>query len=212
MKQFEFSPFLIQILHIICSEVPTSDEVEAYKCLQECLELRKRYVFQETVAPWEKEVISDPSTPKPNPEPFAHYPQGKTDVSLYSFSVMEHHALMNLTSLILFLQHYFEMQDGVVHVFPNKDGKSLSIGILMHYFVLYSQKLIWLYSFAFQINDRCSVLLFPAKEELFPVADATAFFTDLHHVLKVIAAGNIRTLCHRRLVLLEQARVLFKEE
>ncbi|CAH8265158.1 unnamed protein product [Arabidopsis lyrata] len=120
-------------------EVPTSDEVEAYKCLQECLALRKRYVFQETVAPWEKEVISDPSTPKPNTEPFAHYPQGKSD-------------------------HYFEMQDGVVHVFANKD----------------------------------------TKEELFPVADATAFFTDLHHVLKVIAAGNIRTLCHRRLVLLEQ--------
>ncbi|CAH8387345.1 unnamed protein product [Eruca vesicaria subsp. sativa] len=120
-------------------EAPTSDEVDAYKCLQECLELRKRYVFQEKVAPWEKEVISDPSTPKPNLEPFAHYPQGKTD-------------------------HHFEMQDGVVHVFPNKD----------------------------------------AKEELFPVADATTFFTDLHHVLKVTAAGNIRTLCHRRLVLLEQ--------
>ncbi|CAL9236005.1 unnamed protein product [Arabidopsis halleri] len=140
LKQLEFNTFLIQILHMFCLEVPTSDEVEAYKCLQECLELRKRYVFQETVAPWEKEVISDPSTPKPNTEPFAHYPQGKSD-------------------------HYFEMQDGVVHVFANKD----------------------------------------AKEELFPVADATAFFTDLHHVLKVIAAGNIRTLCHRRLVLLEQA-------
>ncbi|CAN8287308.1 unnamed protein product [Cochlearia groenlandica] len=128
-------------------EVPTSDEVEAYKCLQECLELRKRYVFQETVAPWEKEVISDPSTPKPNPEPFAHYPQGKSD-------------------------HYFEMQDGVIHVFPNKD----------------------------------------AKEDLFPVADATLFFTDLHHILKVIAAGNMRTLCHRRLVLLEQAKNLIREE
>lgn len=58
----------------------------------------------------------------------------------------------------------------------------------------------------------CSVSLFPAKEELFPVADATAFFTDLHHVLKVIAAGNMRTLCHRRLVLLEQVRVLVTEE
>ncbi|XP_065027159.1 AMP deaminase-like isoform X2 [Musa acuminata AAA Group] len=39
---------------------------------------------------------------------------------------------------------------------------------------------------------------------LFPVADATTFFTDLHHILRVIAAGNIRTVCHRRLVLLEQ--------
>lgn len=36
------------------------------------------------------------------------------------------------------------------------------------------------------------------------VADATTFFTDLHHILRVIAAGNIRTLCHHRLVLLEQ--------
>lgn len=53
----------------------------------------------------------------------------------------------------------------------------------------------------------CSVLLSSVKEELFPVADATAFFTDLHHVLKVIAAGNMRTLCHRRLVLLEQVSV-----
>ncbi|KAJ7950002.1 AMP deaminase [Quillaja saponaria] len=60
--------------------------------------------------------------------------------------------------------HYFEMQDGVIHVYRNKDS----------------------------------------REELFPVADATTFFTDLHHILRVIAAGNIRTLCHHRLNLLEQ--------
>ena len=90
---------------MICSEVPTSDEVEAYKCLQECLELRKRYVFQETVAPWEKEVISDPSTPKPNLEPFAHYPQGKSDVSFFSplfFHGTSLCILINLTSIIFF--------------------------------------------------------------------------------------------------------------
>ena len=51
--------------------------------MQECLEMRKRYVFKEAVAPWEKEVISDPSTPKPNPEPFFFAPEGKSDVSLY---------------------------------------------------------------------------------------------------------------------------------
>ncbi|KAK6245088.1 hypothetical protein QUC31_011497 [Theobroma cacao] len=101
--------------------------------------MRKRYVFKEPVAPWEKEVISDPSTPKPNPEPFFYAPEEKSD-------------------------HYFEMQDGVIHVYANKDS----------------------------------------KEELFPVADATTFFTDLHHILRVIAAGNIRTLCHHRLNLLEQ--------
>lgn len=45
---------------------------------------------------------------------------------------------------------------------------------------------------------------FSAKERLFPVADATSFFTDLHFILRVIADGNIRTVCHHRLNLLEQ--------
>ncbi|KAB2087556.1 hypothetical protein ERO13_A04G092600v2 [Gossypium hirsutum] len=126
-------------LKISPSEVPSPDEVEVYVVLQECLEMRKRYVFKEAVAPWEKEVISDPSTPKPNPEPFFYAPEGKSD-------------------------HYFEMQDGVIHVYDNKD----------------------------------------TRRELFPVADATTFFTDLHHILRVIAAGNIRTLCFHRLNLLEQ--------
>ncbi|KAJ6922560.1 AMP deaminase-like isoform X4 [Populus alba x Populus x berolinensis] len=121
------------------AEVPSPDEVDSYIVLQECLEMRKRYVFKEAIAPWEKEIISDPSTPKPNPDPFSYTPEGKSD-------------------------HYFKMQDGVIHVYPNK------------------------YS----------------KEELFPVADATMFFTDLHHILRVIAIGNIRTLCHHRLNLLEQ--------
>lgn len=126
-------------LKITPSEVPSPDEVEAYVVLQECLEMRKKYVFSELVAPWVKEVISDPSTPKPNPEPFSYSPEGNSG-------------------------HYFDMQDGVIHVYANKDS----------------------------------------KEELFPVADATTFFTDLHHILRVIAAGNIRTLCHHRLNLLEQ--------
>ncbi|KAH1068700.1 hypothetical protein GYH30_006323, partial [Glycine max] len=126
-------------LRITPLEAPSPDEVEAYVVLQECLEMRKRYVFSEAVAPWDKEVISDPSTPKPNPDPFLYILEGKSD-------------------------HYFEMRDGVIHVYPDRD----------------------------------------AKEELFPVADATTFFTDLHHILRVIAAGNIRTLCHHRLNLLEQ--------
>ncbi|KAL2977261.1 hypothetical protein AAZX31_13G056700 [Glycine max] len=125
-------------LRITPLEAPSPDEVEAYVVLQECLEMRKRYVFREVVAPWDKEVISDPSTPKPNPDPFLYIPEGKSE-------------------------HYFEMQDGVIRVYPDRD----------------------------------------AKEELFPVADATTFFTDLHHLLRVIAAGNIRTLCHHRLNLLE---------
>ncbi|KAH6798240.1 AMP deaminase [Perilla frutescens var. hirtella] len=126
-------------LRISPTEIPSMDEVEVYRTLQDCLELRKSYIFREAVTPWEKEVISDPSTPKPIQNPFDYTLVGKSD-------------------------HYFQMEDGVVNVYANKDS----------------------------------------KETLFPVADATTFFTDLHHILKVIAAGNIRTLCHHRLVLLEQ--------
>ncbi|GFP93822.1 amp deaminase [Phtheirospermum japonicum] len=126
-------------LRISPAEIPSLDEVEVYRTLQDCLELRRSYVFREAVTPWEKEIISDPSTPRPIQNPFDYTPEGKSD-------------------------HYFQMEDGVIHVYANKDS----------------------------------------KEKLFPVADATAFFTDLHHILKVIAAGNIRTLCHHRLVLLEQ--------
>ncbi|KAI3947262.1 hypothetical protein MKX01_019915 [Papaver californicum] len=126
-------------LKITPNEVPSPDEVEVYQVLQQCLEMRERYLFREEVAPWEKEVITYPSTPKPNPNPFSYSPEGKTD-------------------------HHFQMEDGVVHVYANKDS----------------------------------------KEKLFPVADATTFFTDLHRVLRIIAAGNIRTLCHHRLNLLEQ--------
>nr|GLL34259.1 probable AMP deaminase isoform X1 [Ipomoea trifida] len=41
-------------------------------------------------------------------------------------------------------------------------------------------------------------------EELFPVANSTTFFTDMHHLLKVMAAGSVRTACHHRLRLLEE--------
>ncbi|KAK1284178.1 AMP deaminase [Acorus calamus] len=126
-------------LKITPNETPSGDEVEVYKAIQKCLELRKNYIFKEMVAPWEKEVISDPSTPKPNPDPFSYCAEQKTD-------------------------HYFQMEDGVVHVYPNKES----------------------------------------KERLFPVADATTFFTHLHDILRIISMGNIRTLCHHRLVLLEQ--------
>ncbi|CAH9103353.1 unnamed protein product [Cuscuta europaea] len=126
-------------LKISPMETPSPDEIDVYRNLQVCLDMRRSYVFREGVTPWEKEIISDPSTPKPNLNPFNYISEGKSD-------------------------HYFQMEDGVVHVYPNKDS----------------------------------------KEKLFPVADATTFFTDLHHILKVIAAGNIRTLCHHRLVLLEQ--------
>ncbi|XP_071738478.1 probable AMP deaminase [Rutidosis leptorrhynchoides] len=126
-------------LRISPYEIPSVEEEEVYTSLQVCLEMRECYVFRESIPPWEKEVISDPSTPKRNPNPFGYTPEIKSD-------------------------HYFEMEDGVIHVYANKDS----------------------------------------KEKLFPVADATTYFTDLHHILKVMAAGDTRTVCHHRLGLLEQ--------
>ncbi|XP_052155775.1 probable AMP deaminase [Oryza glaberrima] len=119
-------------------EIPSPDEIEVYKLLQKCLELRDCYLFREEVAPWEKEVINDPCTPKPDPNPFTYVPEPKSE-------------------------HVFQMVDGVVHVYADKDY----------------------------------------TERLYPVADATTFFTDLHYMLRVISAGNTRTVCHNRLNLLE---------
>lgn len=66
-------------LKISPSETPSPDEAESYLVIQECLELRESYVSREAVAPWEKEVISDPSTPKPNPNPFFYVRERKTE-------------------------------------------------------------------------------------------------------------------------------------
>lgn len=42
-------------------------------------------------------------------------------------------------------------------------------------------------------------------EELYVVPhDATRFFTDMHRILRIVSLGNVRTLCHHRLKLLEQ--------
>lgn len=40
--------------------------------------------------------------------------------------------------------------------------------------------------------------------ELFPVASSTEFFTDMHHLLKVMSIGNVRSACHHRLRFLEE--------
>ncbi|KAH9310169.1 hypothetical protein KI387_038080, partial [Taxus chinensis] len=126
-------------LNITPIEAPSSEEEEVCSMLQDCLELRDKYVFRERVAPWEKEFLTDPCTPKPNPDPFLFESEEKTD-------------------------HYFKMVDGVIHVYATENEST----------------------------------------PLFPVPDATTFFTDLHRILKIVAVGNVRTLCHHRLRLLEQ--------
>jgi len=64
------------------AEIPTADEIEVFKILQKCLELRDSYLYREEVAPWEKEIINDPCTPKPNPNPFTYVPEPKSEVVL----------------------------------------------------------------------------------------------------------------------------------
>jgi AMP deaminase len=73
------------LILVYASETPSHDEIEAYKVLQKCLELREKYIFREEVAPWEKEIITDPSTPKPNPNPFNYEHQTKTEVSTFLY-------------------------------------------------------------------------------------------------------------------------------
>jgi AMP deaminase len=41
-------------------------------------------------------------------------------------------------------------------------------------------------------------------EDLFPVASSTTFFTDMHHLLRIISIGNVRSMCHHRLRFLEE--------
>ncbi|KAA8529476.1 hypothetical protein F0562_033725 [Nyssa sinensis] len=40
--------------------------------------------------------------------------------------------------------------------------------------------------------------------DLFPVESSTAFFTDMHRLLKIVSIGNVRSTCHHRLRFLEE--------
>ena len=72
---------LLNVIFCLMPEIPSPDEIEVYKILQKCLELRDCYLFREEIAPWEKEIINDPCTPKPNPNPFTFVPEPKSEVA-----------------------------------------------------------------------------------------------------------------------------------
>ncbi|KAJ8773718.1 hypothetical protein K2173_006368 [Erythroxylum novogranatense] len=40
--------------------------------------------------------------------------------------------------------------------------------------------------------------------DLFPVVNATTFFTDMHHLLRITSIGNVRSTCYHRLRFLEE--------
>ncbi|KAF9589478.1 hypothetical protein IFM89_024749 [Coptis chinensis] len=75
---------IMTLRRIVVPEVPSPDEVEVYLVLQDCLRLRENYVFREEVAPWDKEVITDPSTPKPGPNSFSYSSEAKTNYNYYN--------------------------------------------------------------------------------------------------------------------------------
>jgi AMP deaminase len=52
------------------TEEPSEEEKEVCRYMHECMVLRDKYVFRERIPTWEKEEITDPSTPKANPYPF----------------------------------------------------------------------------------------------------------------------------------------------
>ena len=60
-------------------------------------------------------------------------------------------------------------------------------------------------------SENDEVLLIAVSEELYKVYDATAFFTDMHRILRIVSLGNVRTVCHHRLKLLEQVTTISLE-
>lgn len=54
------------------------------------------------------------------------------------------------------------------------------------------------------LNILLIVLTCLDTEELFPIPSSTTFFTDMHHILKVMSVGNVRSACHHRLRFLEE--------
>lgn len=127
-------------LNLAPIDMPSSEDVEVCLMLQECLQLRDKYIFQEAVPPWHRDANT---LPMPDPsDPFRYDPLPPSD-------------------------HVFEMVDGVVQLYADKEAHA-------------------------------------RNDQLFTVHDSTAFFTDLHRILKLTSLGHVRSMCFHRLQLLEQ--------
>lgn len=66
------------------AEVPSMEEEEVCKLMQECLAMRLKYLFQESLQPWQKEgCIGDaiePETSISNTDPFQFVPEAASRV------------------------------------------------------------------------------------------------------------------------------------
>uniref|UniRef100_A0A2P2LRK0 AMP deaminase n=1 Tax=Rhizophora mucronata TaxID=61149 RepID=A0A2P2LRK0_RHIMU len=87
---------------------------------------------------------------------------------------MKESAAENGTSVVKTDPFYFEAVPATTHCFRMEDG-------VAHVYA----------------NENDTV-------DLFPVASATTFFTDMHHLLRIMSTGNVRSACHHRLRFLEE--------
>ncbi|KAJ4961089.1 hypothetical protein NE237_020999 [Protea cynaroides] len=77
-------------------EAPIGEEEEVLMMIRECLALRERYVFREHVEPWTDETAVPSHSQELQTDPFYFKPVEPTG-------------------------HHFKMEDGVIHVYANKD-------------------------------------------------------------------------------------------
>ena len=107
-------------------------------------------------------------------------------------------------SVSIWDQHHFKMEDGVVHVYANESGKlRLQWRIVMIEDNNYEEILLITFFFWrlawWHLINLLNVPNSLDTEDLFPVANATSFFTDMNHILKVMSVGNVRSACNHRL-------------
>lgn len=68
---------------LIFSESTNIEEDEVRKMIQECLDLRKTYVYTEMVAPWRKDAVPETDTSETRTDPFHFEPVEASTVSYF---------------------------------------------------------------------------------------------------------------------------------
>jgi len=127
---------------VITPEAAMTDELEeACAMLVECIDLRKKWLFQPAITPEKRSAEPEAATPADvTPIPLQYTPMPATS-------------------------HCYEMVDGVMHVYADENS----------------------------------------RENLFQApGNAAEFFTSMNRILRYAALGPVKSLCHHRLMLLEQ--------
>ena len=83
MLEYKASKLMVVLLLPSVLDSTNVEEEEVRKMVWECLELRNKYVYREEIAPWTKEPVTEPSTPKARSDPFHFEPVEKTAVSFF---------------------------------------------------------------------------------------------------------------------------------